>query len=688
MQPPLLIPVSVQRIQRLAIAMMAALSLAASLGWATGWRVLAATRPMYIPMSPNTALCFFLLAAALALLAWRGDPKQRGSSGIPALGAAIPVLIGLARVLEYATSIDLAVDRWFFEVRNETLGLAPVGKMSLFSALLFMVAGLAIEGMLFLPVAGWRRVRDAAGTIGLGVFAVGAIFLLGYVFDAPLLYGGRAIPMSLNTALAFVCLGVAIIAEAGVGAFPLRPMRGPSMHARLLRAFLPFVMGIAFAVAWLIHQVTITVGDSAAAILSALAAVVAMLSAGVLCGRIARRVGGQLERAEAALLRAQEELEARVAARTSELQQAKELVEERNRQLQHSAAELEAIAASVRKAHEELQEAHQELKRAESQLVQSEKLSAMGKMVAGVAHEINNPLAYVTNNLAILQRDVGHLQRMLKLYDEAEDTLIEHRRELVVQIHELAEQIDLAYVLDHLGPIMTRSRDGLKRIQQIVRDLRDFARVDESEHKEVDLNAGIANTVEIMRPLAVLQQVALEMDLDTLPPVTCYAAKINQVVLNLVANAIDASPPGGLVIVRSRPAPEGVRIDVIDEGSGVDPAIRDKIFDPFFTTKPVGKGTGLGLSISYGIVQSQGGRIELESAPGKGARFSIHLPLDAQPATAARPPTAEPASARADAGAGPHTSAGGHGSSPHTFVESDVVDETGKHVAPPRGGVV
>jgi signal transduction histidine kinase len=536
--------ISVRRVQRLAIVAVAALGVAACAGWISGWRVLAATRPMYIPMSPNTALCFVLLAGALASRAWRRKTQRRTVPGVLDLCVAIPVLIGFVRVLEYTTSLDLAVDRWFFEVRKETLGLAPVGKMSLFSALLFMVAGLTIETILVsAPVSG---VRDAAGAAGLGVFAAGAIFLVGYLFDAPLLYGGKAIPMALNTALAFVFLGVAIIAEAGPGAFPLRGLRGPSVRARLLRAFLPFVMGIAFAVAWLIHLVTINVGGSAAAILSALAAVLAMLPAGHLCGRIARRAGAQLERTEEALLRSQQELEARVAERTCELQQAKELLEERNRQLQQSAAELEAIAASVRKAHQELQDAHQELQRAESQLVQSEKLSAMGKLVAGVAHEINNPLAYVTNNLVILERDVGHMERLLKLYKQGEEVLAEHQRELLARIHEVAEHVDLVYVLDNLGRIMTRSREGLKRIQQIVRGLRDFARVDESEYKEVDLNAGIADTVEIMRPLAIQQQVALEMDLDALPPVTCYAAQVNQVVLNLVANAIDASPPAAL----------------------------------------------------------------------------------------------------------------------------------------------
>jgi signal transduction histidine kinase len=258
--------------------------------------------------------------------------------------------------------------------------------------------------------------------------------------------------------------------------------------------------------------------------------------------------------------------------------------------------------------------------------VQSEKLAALGQLVAGVAHEINNPLSYVSNNVAVLQRDVRALRELVAVYQQAEDLLQAQRPELHARARELAEAMDLAYTLDNLEGLMARSREGLKRIQQIVKDLRDFARLDESDLYEIDLNAGIESTVNIVRGQAKKQQVALELDLGPVPGVTCYPAKINQVVLNLVTNALDATPPGGKVTVGTRAQDGQVEIFVADTGSGIDPAIRDRIFDPFFTTKPQGKGTGLGLSISYGIVQAHKGTIDFESTPGQGTRFRVLLP--------------------------------------------------------------
>jgi len=227
----------------------------------------------------------------------------------------------------------------------------------------------------------------------------------------------------------------------------------------------------------------------------------------------------------------------------------------------------------------------------------------------------------------VLQRDVAALKNLLLLYRQAGVLISQNNQELAGWIVEMEEHIDLPYTLNNLEELLTRSRDGLRRIQQIVRDLRDFARLDEADLLEVDLNQGIESTVNIIRGRAKKKQIQLDLDLHPLPKITCYPAKINQVVMNLLANAIDACHDHGNVKVRTESIDGKVMVEVQDNGSGIDPAIVDRIFDPFFTTKPPGEGTGLGLSISYGIIQDHGGSIDLDSAPGKGTTFKVQLPL-------------------------------------------------------------
>ena len=270
--------------------------------------------------------------------------------------------------------------------------------------------------------------------------------------------------------------------------------------------------------------------------------------------------------------------------------------------------------------------AHEDLKQAQSRMVSTAKLAGLGEMVAGVAHEINNPLSFVSNNVCVLQRALAEVTELIALYQAEEAAIEAVRPGSLGPIHELWDRVDMEYTLQNLPGLLNRTRDGLRRIQQIVKDLRVFARLDESDLNEVDLNVGIQSTVNIVLGHAKKKQVRVDLELQTLPAVTCYPAKINQVIMNLVSNAIDASHEGGTVHVRSFADASGVHISVEDHGTGIDPEVRERIFDPFFTTKPVGVGTGLGLSISYGIVCDHGGTIEVDSTPGEGSTFLVTLP--------------------------------------------------------------
>jgi PAS domain S-box-containing protein len=264
-------------------------------------------------------------------------------------------------------------------------------------------------------------------------------------------------------------------------------------------------------------------------------------------------------------------------------------------------------------------------------LLRSEKLASIGLLSAGLAHEINNPLAYVANDLAVLERDLDGLRSLIGSLEAAADADEPSRLAARASAAAVAESIDWPYLRDNLPALVRRSREGVRRVSEIVANLRGLARTGPASLEPTALADLIETALEMARPRMARSGIEVRFTHSRLPKIPVVAAQITQVVLNLLVNAVQAIETlgrreGNRIEVRLHAAGDRQMIEVADNGVGIDPDDLPRLFDPFFTTKPVGEGTGLGLALSHGIVAAHGGLIEVESAPGAGALFRIVLP--------------------------------------------------------------
>ncbi len=267
--------------------------------------------------------------------------------------------------------------------------------------------------------------------------------------------------------------------------------------------------------------------------------------------------------------------------------------------------------------NEEMLAVNGELKTTQAQLLQSEKMASIGQLAAGVAHEINNPIGYVYANFNTLS---GYVKDLLA----------------AARATPGAKPLDLDFLAEDLPDLLSETREGLDRVTKIVRDLKDFSRVDTSDDWEwADLIAGLESTLNIAHN-EVKYKATVERQLVALPDVLCRPSEINQVFMNLLVNAAQAIAERGVISLRSGHDAEQVWIEIADTGKGMTAEVRNRIFEPFYTTKPVGQGTGLGLSLSYSIVQKHQGRIDVSSEPGRGTTFRVTLPRQ-QPGLAVQP---------------------------------------------------
>ena len=317
--------------------------------------------------------------------------------------------------------------------------------------------------------------------------------------------------------------------------------------------------------------------------------------------------------------------EARVVGSTVELRGLRKNGEEFDLDLSLSSLELPegvGFLANIRDSTER--------HRMRRRVTQSERLASLGLLSAGVAHEINNPLAFVANNLAVLSRDLTGLRELLHAYRDTDELVRTTRPELAEKLRRIAEEVDYEYVDENLERILGSTSDGVRRVAEIVKNLRGFTRIDHSSEDEANVDEAVRTSLEMIRGQLERRKVEVKSTSSDVPSVRCAPAQLNQVVLNLIVNAMQAiescNQGGGTIEVAARSRDDLVIIEIADDGPGIPADTLKKIFDPFFTTKSVGEGTGLGLSITHGIVTDHGGKIEVENRKGRGARFRIILP--------------------------------------------------------------
>ncbi len=299
----------------------------------------------------------------------------------------------------------------------------------------------------------------------------------------------------------------------------------------------------------------------------------------------------------------------------------------RNKELEDSRIQMEAT--------------NKQLRETQTALVQGEKMASLGQMVAGLAHEINTPLGYVKNNIEMMISNQFTINAVIEkcriLLDMLVNGVEEGLEETVTDLAKLSTELEKNTVMEDSKTMLSQALIGTDRIQELIKNLREFSRLDEADLAKVDLNNAIDATLVIANNFIKNKAVVKKEYLPSLSA-ECFPAQYNQVILNMLTNAAQAIEGQGTISIRTYKEsgnPDMAVVKISDTGKGIPAENIEKIFEPFYTTKKIGEGTGLGLSISYKIIQKHGGSIKVESIVGRGSDFYIRIPVT-QPRTTTR----------------------------------------------------
>ena len=283
-----------------------------------------------------------------------------------------------------------------------------------------------------------------------------------------------------------------------------------------------------------------------------------------------------------------------------------------------------SLEAEVTARTKELKAAYSELQSTQAMMVHSEKMKSLGELVAGIMHEINNPINFIYGNMTHLD---NYSKDLVKIVDEYSDLDKELSEDLQKKYKSLKEELDYDFIKSDIPDLIKSCKEGAERAKNIIQDLKSFSRFEESAISSINIEKEIDTCLTILYN-KYKNRITIHKEFpENMPTVEAYGGQLNQVFMNILDNAIGAIERNGDIWIRALFTNNNVRIEIEDNGSGMDEETKQKVFNPFFTTKPVGQGTGLGMSITYKVIKNHNGNIEIESKQGIGTKFIITLPL-------------------------------------------------------------
>jgi PAS domain S-box-containing protein len=637
------------------------------IGWFLGLSNLTSFGPKFIPMAPSTAISFILLGGSIL-----SNLQSPSSKSKRIFGATALLVVGAFSFLEIVQFCGFATD---FDIEGMLLpnlgafGHVLAGRMSPITAVCFVFASVA-SGML-MPAGSYRRfARNATSITGWVLAVVNIIFILGYLYGAPLLYGGAIIPIALSTALAFEFLAVAIIIASGSDKMPLRLFTGNSARAILLRTFVPlsilFVMGFDVFLSYARSNVHID-----PALLSAGSTIIAVVITGTFVFFIAQRIGSALDQAETDLKESEERFRAifeQAAVGVAQVDSSSGRFIRINYRycdmLGYTIDEMSNLTFQSLTHPEDLDDG----------------LDNVGLLIQGKIREFSVQKRYFHKNGSIVwvhltvspmwaigkkldyhiavAQDITNLKLAEQEGEEIKRQLLQAQK--MEAIGTLASGIAhdfnnlLQVVLGYSEMLLAMKNEGDsdypdiykiyeagKKGADLAQGLLVFGRKSEQKLCPYDLNHEIIQVRGFLsRTIPKIINIDLQLS-ENLDPIQADPSQMVQVLMNLAINARDAMPDGGTLTIETanielteeycrihlgvKPGPY-VLLTVSDNGVGMDGQTLERIYEPFFSTKEVGKGTGLGLSTVYGIIRKHDGHLRCYSELGHGTTFKIYFP--------------------------------------------------------------